>query len=106
VVMGNGPATLRLLLGAMYGGRCVTPVNLLSQPEQMRHVIGHCDARLVVCEPQWEARLREIAAGLPQAPRLLVVDPQAASIGDERAADGDARCEPADPQAIALLMYT
>ncbi|MGE0802937.1 MAG: AMP-binding protein, partial [Lautropia sp.] len=38
VVMGNGLATLRVLLGTMFGGGCVNPVNLLSQPEQMRYV--------------------------------------------------------------------
>ena len=36
LVMPNGLQTLRLLLGAMHGGWCVNPVNLLSQPEQMR----------------------------------------------------------------------
>src|SRR5690606_3661450 len=33
VVMPNGAATVALLLGTMYAGRCVVPVNLLSQPE-------------------------------------------------------------------------
>ena len=32
LVMPNGVATLRILLGAMYGGYCVNPVNLLSSP--------------------------------------------------------------------------
>ena len=39
IVMPNGLATLRILLGAMAGGYCVNPVNLLSQPEQMRYVL-------------------------------------------------------------------
>ena len=38
LVMPNGLATLRILLGAMWGGYCVTPVNLLSSPEQMRYL--------------------------------------------------------------------
>jgi hypothetical protein len=36
VVMPNGVNTLRVLDGALYGGRCVNPVNLLAQPEQKR----------------------------------------------------------------------
>ena len=46
--MPNGLQTLRVLLGAMYGGLCVNPVNLLSQPEQMRYVLAHSDCRVVV----------------------------------------------------------
>lgn len=36
LVMPNGLMTLQLLMGAMAGGWCVNPVNLLAQPEQMR----------------------------------------------------------------------
>ena len=61
VVMPNGLATVRLLLGAMAGGRCVNPVNLLSSPEQMRYVLDHADSRLVFASPDWAPRLREWA---------------------------------------------
>src|SRR5690606_31432617 len=53
VVMPNGVATVRLLLGAMYAGRAVVPVNLLSQPEQMRYVLGHAGCRLVFASAEW-----------------------------------------------------
>ena len=43
LVMPNGLHTLRCLLGAMASGLVVNPVNLLSQPEQMRYVLGHSD---------------------------------------------------------------
>ena len=56
LVLGNGIQTVRLLLGAMYGGYCVHPVNLLSQPEQMRYVIEHADARVVFAAPDWIER--------------------------------------------------
>ena len=64
LVMPNGLQTLRVLLGAMYAGRCVNPVNLLSQPDQMRYVLAHSDCRLVVVAPDWEARVREMLATL------------------------------------------
>jgi hypothetical protein len=53
LVMPNGLMTLRLLLGAMHGGCCVNPVNLLSQPEQMRYVLEHSDCKLVFAAPEW-----------------------------------------------------
>ena len=56
----NGLGTVRLLLGAMYGGQCVNPVNLLSQPEQMAYVLDHSDCKLVFAAPDWEARVREL----------------------------------------------
>ena len=62
LVLGNGIQTVRLLLGAMYGGYCVHPVNLLSQPEQMRYVIEHADARVVFAAPDWVERVRNLTA--------------------------------------------
>ena len=41
LVMPNGLTTLQLLLGAMHGGWCVNPVNLLSSEEQMGYVLNH-----------------------------------------------------------------
>ena len=53
VVMPNGLNTLRILLGAMWGGYCVNPVNLLSQPDQMRYVLEHSDCKLIMASPEW-----------------------------------------------------
>ena len=106
-VLGNGLQTVRLLLGAMYGGYCVHPVNLLSQPEQMRYVIGHADARIVFAAPEWIVRLRELTATIARPIELIAVDPDAASLPGEDAAV-EAREPPIDPapEALALLMYT
>jgi acyl-CoA synthetase (AMP-forming)/AMP-acid ligase II len=100
-VMPNGLQTLLLLLGAMYGGRCVNPVNLLSQPEQMRYVLEHSDCKLVFVAPDWEARVRALLDGIARPVALQVVDPAAA----EMPAAAGAVAPPA-PEATALLMYT
>jgi long-chain acyl-CoA synthetase len=107
VVMPNGLATLRLLLGAMWGGRCVSPVNLLAQPEQMRYVLAHSESRLVVVAPEWEARVRELIAGFAQTPAVWVADPDALELPGEANLPGaeDAPAALAD-DAVALLMYT
>ena len=60
LVMPNGLQTLRLLLGAMHGGWCVNPVNLLSQPEQMRYVLDHSDCRVIFASPEWAERVRVV----------------------------------------------
>ncbi|MCU0969037.1 MAG: AMP-binding protein [Rubrivivax sp.] len=104
LVMPNGPMTLRLLLGAMAGGRCVNPVNLLSQPDAMRYVLEHSDCTLVVAAPDWADRVRTLAAGL--SCRVAVADPDALRLDDEDDADAALVPPPTAPGDVALLMYT
>jgi acyl-CoA synthetase (AMP-forming)/AMP-acid ligase II len=107
LVLGNGIQAVQLLLGAIYGGYCVHPVNLLSQPEQMRYVIDHADARIVFAAPEWIERLRELMRAISRPIELIAIDPDAASLPSEAAAV-EAREPPSDPapDARALLMYT
>ena len=101
LVMHNGLATLQWLLGAMQGGWCVNPVNLLSQPEQMRYVLEHSDCKLVIVSPDWEAPVRALLQGMGRSIRLLVSAPDAY---DWPSAEADAPAP--SPDTLALLMYT
>jgi acyl-CoA synthetase (AMP-forming)/AMP-acid ligase II len=103
LVMPNGLQTLRVLLGAMHAGLTVNPVNLLSQPEQMRYVLGHSDCRLVVVAPEWAERVQALLAGLDRAVVVIVADPDGAQLPGEA---GEAALPAPAPDAIALLMYT
>lgn len=109
VVMPNGLQTLRLLLGAMHGGLCVNPVNLLSQPEQMRYVLAHSDCRVVCVAPEWEARVRAMLDGIGRPVEVLVASPDADALpGEAQEAQAEPLNEAAPPAAgdVALLMYT
>ena len=114
-VMPNGLQTLRLLLGAMHGGWCVCPINLLSQTAQMRYVLEHSDCSIVFVSPDREVDLRAAIEGLARPMTVIVTDPD--SVG------GVANLPPAvrrpgkavqvaltvpdpTPQTPALLMYT
>jgi long-chain acyl-CoA synthetase len=97
LVMPNGLGTLQLLLGAMHGGVCVNPVNLLSQPDQMRYVLEHSDCKLVLASADWADKVRGL---MPQVP-VLQVDPDALDLP----ADLIETPLP-DAGSIALLMYT
>jgi acyl-CoA synthetase (AMP-forming)/AMP-acid ligase II len=106
VVSPNGLQAVRLLLGAMHGGFCVNPVNLLSQPDQMRYVLAHSDCKLVCVAPEWEQRVRGLLPALERAVALIVADPDARRLpGEPDAADTTALLAPT-PEAPALLMYT
>ncbi|MEO5677968.1 MAG: AMP-binding protein, partial [Usitatibacter sp.] len=104
LVMPNGLATLRILLGAMYGGYCVNPVNLLSQPEQMRYVLDHSDCALVFASPEWAAKVRELVTGIARPIAVVEVDPDAEMLPDEMPSEASPRAP--QPDSLALLMYT
>jgi acyl-CoA synthetase (AMP-forming)/AMP-acid ligase II len=106
VVMPNGMAMLRILLGVMAGGYCVNPVNLLSQPAQMRYVFEHSGSALVFASPDWAPKVRGLTADLPRPVRVLEVDPDAEVLPGERAGDATTPVAHVDPGALALLMYT
>ena len=106
LVLGNGIQTIRLLLGAMYSGFCVHPVNLLSQPDQMHYVIDHADARLIFAAPEWCHRVVSLTADIARPIDVIEVDPDGTSLPAENA--GSDMGEPVNPaaDALALLMYT
>jgi acyl-CoA synthetase (AMP-forming)/AMP-acid ligase II len=106
VVMPNGLNTVRVLLGALWGGRCVNPVNLLAQPDQMRYVLGHSDCKVVVVAPEWEARVRGFLEGVGRPVQVIVADPDGVRLpGEDAVAAADDAPAPS-PDALALLMYT
>jgi len=110
LVLPNGLQTVRLLLGAMHAGCCVNPVNLLSQPEQMRHVLAHSDCKVVFVASDWEARVRALLATIDRKVGVIVADADA----DADALPGDRGADETAPDStslsmrddLALLMYT
>ena len=102
VVMPNGLQTLRVLLGAMHGGWCVNPVNLLAQPEQMRYVLDHSDCRVVVVNAEREAVVREMLSAIDRPVAVVVTEADAASVP---VPPGEAQPAPAADD-LAVLMYT
>ncbi len=102
VIMPNGLQTLRVLLGAMHGGWCVNPVNLLAQPEQMGHVLNHSDCRVVIVTSEREAMVRGLLSGIGREIAVIVTEADADAIP---VPPGPPAAAPA-PDALALLMYT
>ncbi len=113
VVMPNGLGTLRLLLGAMASGRCVVPVNLLSQADVLRHVLDHSDCSVVVCAPDWTVRVQAALDLIARPVALRWADPQALTLEGEQAHTPNRPTTPTtssvpspQPGDPALLMYT
>jgi long-chain acyl-CoA synthetase len=106
LMLHNGYQAARLFLGVMYGGYVVSPVNLLAQPSQLKHVLDHSDSKAVFVAPDFEERVRQMLKeiGRPVAVRVIDVDVEEFLEGAREAAEAELnRIEEGDD---ALLMYT
>ncbi len=87
LMMHNGYQTARLLIGIMYAGLRVQPVNLLSQPSQLKYVLEHSDTRLVFCAHEFVDRVRapleEITASGERDIALFPLNPDQIDIFDD-----------------------
>jgi acyl-CoA synthetase (AMP-forming)/AMP-acid ligase II len=106
LVMPNGLTTLQLLLGAMHGGWCVNPVNLLSSEEQMGYVLNHSDCTLVIASPEWAETVRRVLLTIPREIALWVCDAHTHSFAEDVSKLPDHPAHSVTPQDHALLMYT
>jgi long-chain acyl-CoA synthetase len=107
VIMPNGLMTLRLLLGVMYSGMMVNPVNLLSQADQMQYVLEHNDCKLIFANAEWAKKLEPILAKISRSIKVVSVEADADADGiaatQMPAVKQSANTSAATP---ALLMYT
>ncbi len=114
VYMPNGPLAAILLLAIMASGLVVNPINLLSQPAQLVHVLEHSDTRLVfTCQENLPA-LREALSKVTRTIHVEVCDTESMHVPDLRVRMGGQspslegalqkhHPQPSDP---ALIMYT
>jgi len=95
----NGCAAVQVFLGAMHGGYVVSPINLLAQDTQLRHVLVHSGTRVVFAAPEYAARLAVLA---PPGVLIRIAEPDDVAPVAAPAAPA-VNLSPDDP---ALLMYT
>jgi long-chain acyl-CoA synthetase len=126
IVCGNRPAWLYAELGAQSLGAVPVGVYVDSLPEQLRHVVEHSEARIVLVEDQEQAdKVLGVRARLPRLERIVVDDTRGLEdyrepllLGLEElerlgeAADArdparyDALLASGTPDDVALLAYT
>jgi long-chain acyl-CoA synthetase len=104
LMLENSYQTARLLIGTMYAGYTVVPLNLLSQAKQLEYVLDHSDTDLVFTSPALEPRLREALINAQRQIDVVVVDPDAVHVLGNGIPESEitAVTEAHD----ALLMYT
>jgi sulfoacetate-CoA ligase len=104
LLMQNGYQACRLFIGAMYGGYCITPLNLLAQPSQLAYVVDHCDARIVFAAPDQAGRLEAALANVEREVKVVACDVDAEEFLD--APDSEAELIAVGEEDDALMMYT
>ena len=103
LMLHNSYQTARLLIGVMYTGRMVVPLNLLAQSSQLSYVLDHSDSTLVFTSDELAPRVYEALAHIKRDIQVVVIEPDATSVFEPQteialpdiSADDD-----------ALLMYT
>jgi len=101
-MLGNGAAAATILLGTMYSGCVVSPINLLTQDAHLDHVLAHAAPRIVFAAPEFIGRIEAALVRVLRRPRIIAVDPDAVEFG----AGEDATPPPLAASAPAMLMYT
>src|SRR5688572_11522425 len=105
LMLHNSYQTARLLIGVMYAGYTVAPLNLLAQRFQLAYVLEHSDAKLVFTSRDLEPRLREALAQLERPVTIETIDPDSEQIFDASTAANVGLSALAEDDD-ALLMYT
>jgi len=102
LLLHNSYQAARLLIGVMYAGRTVTPLNLLAQPSQLAYVLEHSDAKLVFTSQEHVLQLQAALEKINNKIKYLVIDPDSPSILNGKSAALPGVSEADD----AMLMYT
>ena len=105
LMLHNSYQTARLLIGVMYSGFMVAPLNLLAQSSQLAYVLEHSDSRVVFTCAEYAERVNAALAGISRNIRIIVINPDALEIFDQ-ASLPDVALPEVSGDDDALLMYT
>jgi len=83
VVSHNSARLLELLYAVPVSGRVCVPVNFRLRPDEVRYIVGHCGASVLLVDPELDEPLREVAA-----PHRFVLGKQAGGAGSPGTAGG------------------
>ena len=94
------------MLGVMYSGRVIVPLNAVAGDSALSYVIDHSDCRAIFVDAKFREQFAGVLAALPVAVRVIDID---VNDGPEWAGDGSgpsASLPNIDEQDDAILIYT
>ena len=104
-LLDNGAQATLAFLATMYAGRVTVPVNAVSGPAQMRYVLEHSGASVLLLGTGYRERVAGVLDGMAAPPLLIEVD-DLTGPDWPGAARGDVESPIPAPQQHALLLYT
>ncbi len=103
---GNGYQTTKILLGAMYSGFTIAPLNLMAQPAHLEYVLAHSDTRLVFFTEDEKERLNKAVSKIDRDIELIQFDRDAETIFATEEDMPDIALPEITEEDDALLLYT
>ncbi len=104
-MMGNSYQSSLIIVGAMYAGLVVAPLNLQSQYDVLKYVLDHSDCKLVFVTDFQHERLLKALAEVDHPVEVVVMDKDAADILPSSCAEASS-LPPVEDEDPALLLYT
>lgn len=101
----NGYWTTVFLLGVMYAGRVIVPLNAVSGDAALSYVIDHSDTRVILVNDELADRFASVLSGLGDELRLIRADVDEGPQWPCEPVDGASLAAPSGDED-AILMYT
>ncbi len=107
VMMRNSPASLALIFAIARAGFVWVPVNAQLRGEGLRHVLSHCDPRVVIADSDALPRITECGCALEGIPIVVAGDASSALPLEPMLASGGRHAgAPPSPSDLFAIMYT
>ena len=104
-MLGNSYQSAKIIVGAMYAGLVVAPLNLQSQYDILKHVLEHSDTPLVFVTQDQCERLAKALAEVERHIEVMVIDADAKNVLPAYCS-APGGLPPLDEEDPALLLYT
>ncbi len=106
-MMDNGCWTAVLMLGTMYAGRVVLPLNVVAGSEQLEYVIDHSDLKIIFCSGRYKKEFSNLLSQIDTEINIIQCS-EDTGISDFDAAQFARQGEETaiDESETALMIYT
>ncbi|MGB1310887.1 MAG: AMP-binding protein [Leucothrix sp.] len=107
MLLDNGYWTVAIMLGAMYSGAVIVPMNAVAGASVLEYVLDHSDSRMLFVSPHYQDKYPKLVKTASAAMPVSVVEQScfAFNTNTDTAFDSET-LEPITPEDAAVLIYT
>jgi acyl-CoA synthetase (AMP-forming)/AMP-acid ligase II len=104
-IMGNSFQSVAIIIGTMYAGMVVSPLNLQAQQDILKHVLDHSDTKMVFTTMDQQDRLQDALAEVKREIEVVTIDADARHVVSQSSSCCGYVPE-VNEEDPALLLYT